>query len=58
MSDWDARSFTKITLAVNSLEELIEIHNKFLERGFAVKLINDNGWTVFDGVETTTRLAL
>lgn len=58
MADWDAGSFTKITLAVNSLEELMEIYEEALEKGLPVKLINDNGWTVFNGVKTTTCLGI
>lgn len=58
MADWDAGSFTKVTLAVNSLDELMEIYEKALEEGLPVKLINDNGWTVFNGVKTTTCLGI
>lgn len=58
MADWDAGSFTKITLAVNSLEELMEIYEDAQKKGLPVKLITDNGWTVFDGVKTTTCLGI
>lgn len=58
MADWEAGSFTKITLSVNSLEELMDIYENAKEKGLPVKLIIDNGWTVFNGVKTTTCLGI
>lgn len=58
MAEWDAGSFTKITLAVNSEEELLQINEKALQNGLPVRLIRDNGWTVFNGVKTLTCLGI
>ena len=58
MADWDAGSFTKITLAVDSEEKLLKIYEKAQEQGLPVRLIRDNGWTVFDGIPTLTCLGI
>ena len=58
MADWDAGSFTKITLAVDSEEKLLKIYEDAKAQGLPVKLIRDNGWTVFDGVPTLTCLGM
>lgn len=50
-------SFTKITLAVNSLDELLEIEEKLLSDNIRTKLIIDNGKTEFNNVKTPTCLA-
>lgn len=56
--DWLAGEFTKITVAVDSLEALEEIEKKALDIGLNVCKITDNGHTCFDGVPTVTCLAI
>ena len=56
--DWLAGEFTKITVAVNSLEELEDIEKKATEANLNVCKITDNGHTCFDGVPTVTCLAI
>lgn len=56
--DWLAGEFTKITVAVDSLEALEEIEKKALDVGLNVCKITDNGHTCFDGVPTVTCLAI
>ena len=55
--DWLAGEFTKITVAVDSLEALEEIENKALKEGLNVCKITDNGHTCFDE-PTVTCLAI
>lgn len=56
--DWLTGEFTKITVAVDSLEALEEIEKKALNIGLNVCKITDNGHTCFDGVPTVTCLAI
>lgn len=56
--DWLAGEFTKITVAVDSLEALEEIEKKALDADLNVCKITDNGHTCFDGVPTVTCLAI
>lgn len=56
--DWLAGEFTKITVAVDSLEALEEIEKKAHDTGLNVCKITDNGHTCFDGVPTVTCLAI
>lgn len=56
--DWLSGEFTKITVAVDSLEALEEIEKKALDMGLNVCKITDNGHTCFDGVPTVTCLAI
>lgn len=49
--------YTKISLAVNSEEELLEIHQKILDAGYASFLVIDEGKTEFDK-KTPTCLAV
>jgi PTH2 family peptidyl-tRNA hydrolase len=46
--------FTKITVAVNSEAELLEVYNKAKEKGLPCSLITDAGLTEFGGVPTLT----
>lgn len=48
---------TKICLAVDSEEELLDLYNKGLENGFIVYLVEDAGLTEFHGEVTATCLA-
>lgn len=56
--DWLTGEFTKITVAVDSLEALEEIEKKALDIGLNVCKITDNGHTCFDSVPTVTCLAI
>lgn len=56
--DWIKSSFKKVTLQVNSEEELLEIERKAKEAGLEVHMITDSGLTEFNGVPTRTCLAI
>lgn len=56
--DWLAGEFTKITVAVDSLEALEEIEKEARDTGLNVCKITDNGHTCFNGVPTVTCLAI
>jgi PTH2 family peptidyl-tRNA hydrolase len=58
IGQWLDGSFTKITLYVNSEEELIELEQKAKDAGLPHALITDSGKTVFKGVPTKTALAI
>jgi len=58
MKEWLQSSFAKVTVRVNSEEELLEIYNKAKEAGLEVHLITDSGKTEFHGVPTNTCLAI
>lgn len=58
LDNWLRGVFRKITLAVNSEEELMDIYYKAKERDLPVVLIEDSGLTVFNGVKTKTCLAI
>ena len=58
LNEWYETSFAKITLSVDSEEELINIYNEAKEDGLNVYLIEDNGKTEFKGVKTKTCLAI
>lgn len=55
---WINERFTKITLQVNSEQELEEIHQKALAAGLLSNMVVDSGLTEFHGVPTKTCLAL
>jgi len=55
---WLTKRFKKITVSVNSEQELTDIYNKAVENGLNVKLILDEGLTEFGGVKTLTCLAI
>lgn len=56
--NWIRSSFKKVTLQVNSEEELLEIERKAKEAGLEVHMITDSGLTEFNGVPTRTCLAI
>ena len=56
--DWLAGEFTKIIVAVDSLEALEDIEKKALDIGLNICKITDNGHTCFDGIPTVTCLAI
>lgn len=55
---WLDNSFRKITVYVNSEEELRAIHEDALFEGLVSHLIEDNGATEFGGVKTLTCCAI
>jgi PTH2 family peptidyl-tRNA hydrolase len=55
---WLETSFRKVTVKVNSEEELIAVYQKALDAGLVVHLITDRGLTEFGGVPTRTCLAV
>lgn len=57
-NNWLQNSFRKITLYVESIDELLEIEQQCLLNNIPCKLITDNGTTEFDGVSTITALGI
>jgi peptidyl-tRNA hydrolase, PTH2 family len=55
---WLETSFRKVTVKVNSEEELLAVHDQALQAGLVVHLITDRGLTEFGGVPTRTCLAV
>ncbi|HLK73193.1 MAG TPA: aminoacyl-tRNA hydrolase [Streptosporangiaceae bacterium] len=55
---WLQSSVRKVTVKVNSEEELIAVYQKALDAGLVVHLITDRGLTEFGGVPTRTCLAV
>ena len=58
LDKWLNESFVKVCLYVNSLEDLHDIYETALNKGESVKLITDNGLTMFNGVKTDTCLSI
>ena len=56
--DWILGDFTKVTLRVDSLDELMGIYHKAKEAGLEAHLVEDNGTTEFGGVKTPTCVAI
>ena len=55
---WLNGAFTKVCVSVNSEEELVELHEAAKQQNIPAALIVDNGLTEFNGVKTTTCLAI
>lgn len=55
---WFEDIFTKVTLQVNTEEELLDIADKADKAGITCNIIRDSGKTYFKGVPTVTCLAL
>jgi len=55
---WLETSFRKVTVKVNSEEELLAVYRQALEAGLVVRLVTDRGLTEFGGVPTRTCLAV
>jgi peptidyl-tRNA hydrolase, PTH2 family len=55
---WITGSFRKITLQVQSEDELVALHEAALARGLRSHLIHDSGRTEFGGVVTITALGI
>jgi peptidyl-tRNA hydrolase len=58
IKDWINNSFTKVTLQVDSEEQIKAIYDFAKESGIEANLIVDSGRTEFNGVPTITALAL
>lgn len=58
IDSWLKSSFRKIVVAVDSEEELLDIHQKALENCLISHLVEDNGLTEFNGVKTKTCVAI
>ena len=55
---WLQSSFRKVTVKVNSEDELMAVYDQALAAGLAVHLITDRGLTEFGGIPTRTCLAV
>ncbi len=55
---WLENSFTKVTVYVNTEEELIELYEKAKDANIPTALIEDEGRTEFSGVPTKTCIAI
>lgn len=55
---WLTGKFKKITVSVNSEQELLDIHKKAQEAGLISALIQDSGLTEFKGIPTYTSVAI
>ena len=55
---WLESSVRKVTVKVNSEEELLAVYHQALAAGLAVHLVTDRGLTEFGGVPTRTCLAV
>jgi peptidyl-tRNA hydrolase, PTH2 family len=55
---WLQSSFRKVTVKVNSEEELIAVYQEALDAGLEVHLVTDRGLTEFGGIPTRTCLAV
>lgn len=56
--EWMMGSFTKVTVRVNSEQELSQIYEKAQEAGLTVHMVTDLGKTEFNGVQTNTCLCI
>lgn len=55
---WLTTSFRKVTLQIQTEEELIALHEAAISKGLRSHLIRDSGHTEFSGVPTLTALAI
>jgi peptidyl-tRNA hydrolase, PTH2 family len=55
---WLTSSFRKVTVKVNSEEELMAVYQQALDAGLEVHLVTDRGLTEFGGIPTRTCLAV
>ena len=58
LEEWLTTNFKKITVYVNSEEELVDIYQKAKDAGLLAALIVDSGLTEFKGVPTKTAVAI
>lgn len=57
-SDWLNSGKTKICVSVNSEEELLDLYKKAQDAGLLCSLVQDAGYTEFNGVPTYTAVAI
>ena len=57
-TEWLTTNFKKITVSVDSEEELLAVHAAAVKAGVACALIKDSGLTEFNGVPTLTAVAV
>jgi peptidyl-tRNA hydrolase, PTH2 family len=55
---WITSSWRKVTLQVQTEDELLALHDAALARGLRTHLVRDSGKTEFAGVATLTALAI
>ena len=58
VKSWIESNFRKITVSVDSEQELLAIYEQAKEKGLIVSLITDNGLTEFNGIPTNTCIAI
>lgn len=58
VQEWIDGCFTKITLSVDSEEELVGVYEKAKEANLPCSLVEDHGLTEFHGVLTKTAVAI
>lgn len=58
MQEWLDNDFAKICVSANSEKELLDIHKQAFNAGLPCSLIQDQGYTEFDGVPTYTAVAI
>lgn len=56
--EWINGAFTKIVLTVETEQDLLNLYQQAREAGIIANLIVDNGATEFNGIKTTTVLAI
>lgn len=55
---WLEAGFTKVVVSVDSEEELLAVHQKCVDSSVITALIQDSGFTEFNGVPTYTAVAV
>ena len=58
VKQWLSSKFTKVTVSVNSEEELKEVYENAKKAGLIASLIVDEGLTEFHGIKTPTAVAV
>ena len=58
MNDWLKGLFTKITLSVDSEQELVDLYEKAKSLNLPCSIIIDSGLTEFNGIPTKTAIAI
>lgn len=58
VTEWLFKRFTKVILYVKSEQKLIEVFEKAKAKGLNTVMIEDKGFTVFNGVETKTCIGI
>ncbi|MBN48490.1 MAG: aminoacyl-tRNA hydrolase [Spongiibacteraceae bacterium] len=58
VQDWLTNDFTKITVRVESEAELLSVYKGAESKGLICSLVQDRGFTEFDGIPTYTAVAV